>query len=49
MSISVTFSIPGKQAPEFKERIRQEARKRGMTISEFVIEALAEFLRNHHE
>lgn len=53
MSTSITFTIRGQQEAEaFKQRIRDEATKRGLSISEFVVEAIAEYLRNekgnHH-
>ena len=48
MSASITFTIPGaEEARKFKERIRKEAMDRGISISEYVVEAIAEYMRNH--
>lgn len=50
MSVSVTFTIAGKQALEFKERMQHEALIRGLSMSEWLVEAAAEYIRKRsHE
>jgi len=50
MSVSVTFTIPGgEEAAKFKEKIREEATKRGQAMSELIVEAIAEFLRKQND
>ena len=48
MSVSLTFTIGGSQAEALKEKIRAEAMSRGMSMSEFITEAVAEALRKEH-
>lgn len=45
MSVSLTISIPGKQAQEFKDRIKELAMQKGWSVSELTVEALAEYLQ----
>lgn len=45
MSVPLSVTIAGAQAAEFKEKVRQEALNRGMSMSELVVEALADYLR----
>lgn len=47
MSIPLNITIPGKQAQAFKDRIKEEAVRQGISVSEYVVEAIAEYLRNH--
>ena len=49
MSVSITLTVAGEAAPQLKERIRQEAMGRGMSISEFIVMAIAEFLRKEKQ
>lgn len=49
MSATVNFTIPGPDAEAFKERIRKEAARKGWSISEFCVEALAEYFRTNRE
>jgi hypothetical protein len=44
---SITFSIGGQEGPLLKKKIKEEALKRGLSVSEFCVEALAEYLRSH--
>lgn len=48
MAVTITFSIPGTDAPKFKKRIQDESLKRGLSVSEFLVEAVAEFLRSEN-
>lgn len=45
MSSPLTITIAGPQAAAFKQKIREEATRRGLSISEMVVEAVAEFFR----
>ena len=45
MSVSLTLSIAGPDAIKLKNRIFEEATKEGLSISEWVVRACAEFLR----
>lgn len=45
MSVSITFTIGGEKATDFKERIREEATKDGLSMSEWITEACADKLR----
>ena len=48
MSVSLTVTIAGREeASKFKEKIKEEAMKQGMSISEFVVGCIAEYLRSH--
>ena len=47
MSTSITFSVAGAQADALKEKIREEATRAGLSMSEWLVEAVAEKLRNH--
>ncbi len=47
MSVNLSFTIPGKEAPEFKKMLRQKATEKGMSMSELIVEAVAEYLRNN--
>lgn len=49
MSVSLTFSIPGPDAQAFKDRIQKEATAQGMSMSEYIVESIAEHLRNQKE
>lgn len=46
MSVSVTFTVAGAQASALKERIKKEATERGISVSEWITEACAEYLRH---
>ncbi len=47
MSASVTFTIAGgDEAEAFKRKIREEALKKGVSVSEYITEAIAEYLRS---
>ena len=49
MSVSVTFTIPGREdAAAFKARLNEEAMKRGMSLSEWLVEVIADHLRNQN-
>jgi predicted HicB family RNase H-like nuclease len=45
MSTSLTFTISGPESAQLKERIRQEATEKGVSISEWITEAIVEYLR----
>jgi 6,7-dimethyl-8-ribityllumazine synthase len=46
MSVSITFTVAGgKEAAQLKERIRQEATDKGQSMSEWIVDAIAEHLR----
>ena len=49
MSTSITFSVAGAQADALKEKVREEATKAGMSMSEWITEAVAEKLRASHD
>jgi hypothetical protein len=49
MSVPMTISIPGPQAQAFKDRLQEEARRQGISLSEWVVEACADYLRAHDE
>ena len=49
MSVPLVVTIAGAEAEKFKERIRQEAFKLGMSVSEYVVMAVAEYIRSHRE
>lgn len=49
MSVSLSFTISGPEAAKLRERIREEALGRGMSISEFIVMAIAEFLRKEKQ
>lgn len=42
---SITFSIPGPEAPQLKKKIQDEALKRGLSVSEYVVECVAAYMR----
>ena len=49
MSISLTFTIPGSSdALAFKEKIRELSEAQGISMSEYIVEAIAEHMRSHH-
>ena len=49
MSIAITFTVPGQAAAEqFKEQLRESAMRRGMSMSELVVEALTKYLKESH-
>lgn len=48
MSVSVTFTVAGAQAAALKERIKKEATDRGISVSEWITEACAEYLRSQN-
>ena len=45
MSVPLSITIPGPDAAKLKERIQKEAQGQGLSISEWVVEAIAEKLR----
>ena len=45
MSTSITFTVAGPEAEKLKERIRAEAFQRGLSMSEWIVEAIADYLR----
>ena len=48
MSISLTFTIPGgEDALAFKEKIRELSEAQGISMSEYIVEAIAQYMRNH--
>ena len=47
MSTSITFSVAGAQAEALKEKIREEAMKQGLSMSEFIVMCVAEYMRTH--
>jgi len=47
MSCPLSFTIPGEDALKLKKRIQAEALMRGFSMSEFIVEAIVEYLRNH--
>lgn len=49
MSVQASFTISGdpKKALQFKERVQTEATARGLSFSELVVEAIAEYLRKN--
>ena len=49
MSVSITFTVAGEAAPQLKERIKEEATKKGMSVSEYIVWALAEHLRRQDQ
>ena len=49
MSVSLTLSIAGPDAAALKARIVKEALKNGMSVSEFVVMAVAQYLRENRE
>jgi len=46
MSTSVTFTIAGPDAAKLKQRIQDEALIQGLSMSEWITNAVAEYLRN---
>lgn len=46
MSVPISFTIPGPDAAKLKERIREESMRRGISMSEWLVEAIAEYLRS---
>ena len=49
MSVSLTLSIAGPEAAKLKNRIYEEATQEGLSISEWMIRAAAEYLRKEKE
>ena len=49
MSVSLTLSIAGPDAAKLKQRIAKEATDQGLSISEWVVQAIAEYLRKEKE
>ena len=48
MSVSITFTIPGSQdALAFKDKIRELSEAQGISVSEYIVEAIAQRMRNH--
>ena len=47
MSTSITFSVAGAQADALKEKVREEATRAGMSMSEWITDAIAEKLRSN--
>lgn len=48
MSVAVSFTIPGEDALKLKKRIQEEALRRGLSMSEWITEAIAEYLRREN-
>lgn len=46
MSVSITITIPGPDAPKLKKRLWEEAQRRGWSLSEYCVEALAHYMRD---
>lgn len=49
MSKNLTISVGGENADKLIERIRSEAMKKGQSMSEWVVTAIVEQLRNQSE
>ena len=49
MSVSLTLSIAGENAAKLKERIVKEALKNGMSVSEWVIMTVVQYLRENRD
>ena len=49
MSVTITFTVAGFEAPKLKERIREEAIARGVSVSEWITDAIVEYLRGDHD
>jgi len=50
MSTSLTFTIAGgEEAEAFKEKIRAEATAKGLSMSELIVDALADYFRKQNE
>lgn len=47
MGTKITFTIAGKEGQAFKKLIQKTASEKGMSVSEFCVEALAEYIRNN--
>jgi hypothetical protein len=47
MSVNVNFTIAGPEANKLRDRIREEAKSKGVSLSEFITEAVVYYLRNH--
>ena len=48
MSVVMSFTIPGSQdALAFKEKIRALSEAQGISMSEYVVEAIAQYMRTH--
>ena len=45
MSTSITFTIAGQEAEKLKSLIREKATQEGMSVSEWIVQACAEYLR----
>ena len=48
MSAQVTFTIAGHDAEKLKDRIQEEANKKGMSVSQWMTDAAVEKLRNQN-
>lgn len=48
MSATLNVIIAGPDGSKLKDRIREEATRRGQSVSEFCVEAIAEFLRREN-
>jgi hypothetical protein len=46
MSKNLTISVGGENAEKLIQRIREEAIKKGLSMSEYIVEAIIERLRN---
>lgn len=44
MSISITFTVAGSEANQFKEKIRKEATQNGLSMSEYIVKAVKAYL-----
>ena len=49
MSVSLTISIAGPDAARLKQLIFEDATKEGLSISEWIVRAAAEYLRKEKE
>ena len=48
MSVSITFTVQGSSdALAFKEKIRELSEAQGISMSEYIVEAIAQYMRNH--
>lgn len=48
MSASITFTVGGQDAMKFKEKIRDISTREGMSMSEWIVEAIAEKMRGQN-
>ena len=48
MSVSVTFTVAGPDAQKFKDILQSRATADGMSMSEWITQALADYLRRQN-